>query len=249
MHFKRISCKQIWGFFFSVGCSWIEMIVCETVFNSWKQVSLSWQRILQHFTMFLAHEENICLWCFLLIKRCFCKNTILLLVNKNVFIQSHMKKQIHDNFFSWQNKIAGGKQITSRRKIHIVVDLWKKNQTPSDSTEQCRGFLRRSPDVTTEGRHTKKTFQILCCRFSFVRPWQRNTERSRIRADRLVAELWRRKHGDVFNSSSTRWRHASESDYNFSEDYNSHRADTTWSERVIGGRWTFMRKLSHVVFI
>lgn len=99
MHFKRISCKQIWGFFFSVGCSWIEMIVCETVFNSWKQVSLSWQRILQHFTMFLAHEENICLWCFLLIKRCFCKNTILLLVNKNVFIQSHVKKQIYDQTF------------------------------------------------------------------------------------------------------------------------------------------------------
>uniref|UniRef100_A0A671WXZ5 Otoconin 90 n=1 Tax=Sparus aurata TaxID=8175 RepID=A0A671WXZ5_SPAAU len=32
--------------------------------------------------------------------------------------------------------------------------------TPSDSTEQSRGFLRRSPDVTTEGRHKEKLFKF-----------------------------------------------------------------------------------------
>lgn len=36
----------------------------------------------------------------------------------------------------------------------------KTNQTPSDSTEQSRGFLRRSPDVTTEGRHKKILFKF-----------------------------------------------------------------------------------------
>lgn len=76
------------------------------------------------------------------------------------FSHTWKNKSMIKHFFSWQNKIAGGKQITSRRKIHIVVDLWKKNQTPSDSTEQSRGFLRRSPDVTTEGRHKKKLFKF-----------------------------------------------------------------------------------------
>lgn len=248
--FKRISCKQIWGFFFSVACSWIEMIVCETVFNSWKQVSLSWQRILQHFTMSLAHEENICLWCFLLIKRCFCKNTILLLVNKNVFIQSHVKKQIYDQTFFLMAK-QNCRWKTNYVKKKDSHCCWPVKKKP-DSLRLDWAVSRFSQTISwCHNRRTtyKKTFQILCCRFSFVRPRQRNTERSRIRADRLVAELWRQKHGDVFSSSFTRWRHASESDYNFSEDYNSHRADTTWSERVIGGRWTFMRKLSHVVFI
>lgn len=195
--FKRISCKQIWVFF-SVACSWIEMIVCETVFNSWKQVSLSWQRILQHFTMSLAHEENICLWCFLLIKRCFCKNTILLLVNKNIFIQSHVKKQIYDQtFFLMAKQNCRWKtNYVKKKDSHCCWLVKKKNRLPQTRLSSLEVF---SDDLlmSQQKDDIKKNFSNSLLQIQFRSPatekhWAKQNQSRSTRRWALETETWRR---------------------------------------------------------
>lgn len=59
-----------------------------------------------------------------------------------------------------KKKLQVENKLRQEKRFTLLLTCEKTNQTHSDSTEQCRGFLRRSPDVTTEGRHKEKLFKF-----------------------------------------------------------------------------------------
>lgn len=171
------------------------MIVCETVFNSWKQVSLSWQRILQHFTMSLAHEENICLWCFLLIKRCFCKTSFCSLTK--MFSFSHTWKNKSMIIFSHgKTKLQVENKLRQEERFTLLLTCEKKTRLPQTRLSSVEVF---SDDLlmSQQKDDIKKNFSNSLLQIQFRSPatekhWAKQNQSRSTRRWALETETWRR---------------------------------------------------------
>lgn len=113
------------------------------------------------------------------------------------FSHTWKNKSMIKHFFSWQNKIAGGKQITSRKKIHIVVDLWKNKP---DSLRLDWAVSRFSQTISwCHYRRTtyKKNFSNSLLQIQFRSPatekhWAKQNQSRSTRRWALETETWRR---------------------------------------------------------